>query len=150
MLEAINVSDNFYHIVTLKGIEQHFTRKSSTFPSFKKFTKNLIEIDGCAAVKKANADNKGALIKTLPEDESSPLFKLDRQARVFVLEAQNEYVDAVFVWNIGDEQSCMHIKGPKMKDYLDKLICYFNELDNVKWTDIVELCNKYEMIKSIK
>lgn len=150
LLEAINLCDNFYHIVTLKGIEQHFTRKSSIFPSFKKFTKNLIEINGCAAVRKANASNKGALIKTLPEDESSPLFKLDRQARVFVIEAQNEYVEAVFVWNIGDEQSCMHIKGPKMKDYLDKLICYFNELENVKWADIVELCDKYERIKCAK
>lgn len=148
LLEAIDVCENFYHIITLKGIEQHFKRKSSTFPSFKKFTRNLVDIEGYAAVKKANSCNGGALIKTLPEDESSPLFKLDRQARVFVLEEPNEYVQAVFVWNIGDEQSCMHIKGPKMKDYLDKLICYFNELENVKWTDIVELCNKYEMIKN--
>ena len=143
LLSAINNSDNFYHLITLEGIESHLKRKNSYFPNFNRHLKNLVNKDGFCAIKKENESNGSTIIKKLPADQSNPLFKLDRQVRVIAVENMDNSVEAVFVWNIGTEESCMRIEGPKMNEYFQKLVDYFHECENVLWTDIEKIRDLY-------
>lgn len=143
LLSAINHSDNFYHLITLEGIESHLKRKNSYFPNFNKHLNSLINRDGFCAIKKENESYGSAIIKKLPADQSNPLFKLDRQVRVIAVENTDNSVEAVFVWNIGTEESCMRIKGPKMNEYFKKLVAYFYECENVLWADIEKIRDLY-------
>lgn len=140
---AIDKCDNFYHIITLEGIENHLKREGSRFPDFKKFKENFININGYAAIKKKNEPSGGVLIKKFPKDGSDPLFKLDRQVRLVAIEKQDGYTEGVFVWNIGKDESCMRISGEKMKSYLEQLKTYYNEFENVYWDELENLYSKY-------
>jgi len=146
LLSAISNSDNFYHLITLEGIESHLKRKNSYFPNFNKHLNNLINRDGFCAIKKENEPYGSTIIKKLPTDNSNSLFKLDRQVRVIAVENTDNSVEAVFVWNIGTEESCMRIKGPKMNEYFKKLVAYFHECENVLWTDIEKIRDLYSSL----
>ena len=148
LLTAINYTDNFYHLITLEGIENHIKRKRSFFPYLEKNSKYLINRDGLCAIKKGNDPSGSAVIKKLPADQSNPYFKLDRQVRVTAVENMDNSVEAVFVWNIGIEESCMRVKGPKVNDYFKKLVNYFNECDDVLWSDIERIRHLYASVHS--
>lgn len=143
LLEAVNKCDDFYHIITIEGIENHLKRKGSIFPDFHELTKNFINIDGYAAIKKENEPSGGVLIKKLPKEGSNPLFKLDRQVRLVAVEKYDGTTEGVFVWNIGKDESCMRVSGDKMKAYLKQLITYYNEFDYVLWNELEDLYNRY-------
>jgi len=89
--------------------------------------KYLVNKNGFCAIRKENDPSGSVVIKKLPADQSNPLFKLDRQVRVIAVENMDNSVEAVFVWNIGTEESCIRIKGPKMNKYFEKLVAYFHE-----------------------
>lgn len=144
LMQSIQMCEKFYHIITLEGIENHLKREASKFPDFGKFTKNFINIDGYVAVRKSNEKKGGTLIKKLPPDESSPLFKLDRQVRLLIVQKLDDSVEGVFVWNIGKDESCMRVAGKEMQKYLNKLVKYYEECDCVRWEELVELYNKYK------
>lgn len=142
--KSIHICGNFYHIITLEGIENHLKREASIFPDFGKFSNNFININGYVATRKNNEDSGGTFIKKLPPDESSPLFKLDRQVRLLVVEKFDNSVEGVFVWNIGKDESCMRVAGKEMEKYLVQLKKYYEECDYVLWDELVNLYNKYK------
>lgn len=142
--KSIHICDNFYHIITLEGIESHLKREASIFPDFGKFSNNFININGYVAVRKNNEESGGTFIKKLPPDESSPLFKLDRQVRLLAVEKLDNSVEGVFVWNIGKDESCMRVAGKEMEKYLIQLKKYYEECDYVLWDELVNLYNKYK------
>lgn len=142
--KSIHICDYFYHIITLEGIENHLKREASIFPDFGKFSDNFININGYVAARKSNEESGGTFIKKLPPDESSPLFKLDRQVRLLVVEKLDNSVEGVFVWNIGKDESCMRVAGKEMEKYLIQLKKYYEECDYVLWDELVNLYNKYK------
>lgn len=142
--KSIHICDDFYHIITLEGIENHLKRETSAFPDFGKFSNNFININGYVAARKNNEESGGVFIKKLPPDESSPLFKLDRQVRLLVVEKLDSSVEGVFVWNIGKDESCMRVAGGEMEKYLIQLKKYYDECDYVLWDELVNLYNKYK------
>ena len=139
LLSAINKCDRFYHLVTIDGIISHLKRKNSSFPDFSKYYHSLRNVNGNCAVKKDNDPSGGTIIKKLPAEEATPLFKLDRQVGALLVENTDSSVEALFVWNIGTEESCMHVKGPEMVAYLEKLISYFHECENLLWSDMEKI-----------
>lgn len=142
--KAIDECGIFYHIITIEGIEAHLQRKNSVFPNFKNFSNNLENRDGFAAIKKRNDSNdKTFYLKKLPIDSQDSLFKLDRQSRVLITEDIENTVKAVVVQNLGTDQTCFVIQGPKAKSYLNACINYYNECEFVKWVEIEELYKKY-------
>jgi hypothetical protein len=141
---AIDECGFFYHIITLEGIEAHLKRKNSVFPNFQNFSENVENREGRVAIKKENKKNdKTFYIKKLPVDSQDSLFKLDRQSRVLITEDIRGNVKAVVVQNLGTDQTCFLIQGPKAKDYLNACIDYYNECEFVKWTDIVRLYKNF-------
>ena len=130
----------FYHIITLEGIAAHLQRKNSVFPEFANFSKNVENRDGNVAVKKNNTKNDTPFyVKKLPIDSHDSLFKLDRQSRVLITEDIEGTVKAVIVQNLGTDQTCFLIQGPKAKEYLNACIDYYDACDLVKWDEIVKL-----------
>ncbi|WP_308698355.1 hypothetical protein [uncultured Thomasclavelia sp.] len=143
LVELIHKCNEFYHIITLQGIENHLKRKGSEFQDFHNFTDNFISIDGYVAVKKNNVESGGVLIKKLPRDGANPLFKLDRQVRLLVTERYDGFVEGVFVWNIGKDESCMRVARKEMEKYLVQLKKYYNECEPVLWDELIGIYNKY-------
>lgn len=141
--KAIQKCENFYHVITLEGIESHIRRPGSTFPDFKDFTKYFKEVNGYAALKKENSPDGVVFIKKLPQDGSTTLFKLDRQVRLIAIERYDGVCEGVFVWNIGNDESCMKVSGKEMKKYLKRLIRYYEELANVEWKELNDLYEIY-------
>lgn len=149
--EVINQCSFFYHIIAIDGILAHINRKNSVFPHFKDFAKNLENVGGNAAIKKKNNDNdKIFYLRKLPKDNQNSLFKLDRQARVLIVEYINGNTSAVIVQNIGDNQTCFLLEGSKAKEYLDVCVDYYNSCELVEWSEITNLYEEYRKIELTK
>ncbi len=148
MRKAINTCDFCYHIISLDGIEGHFRRKNSIFPSFKDYTDNLINEGGKVALQKKESKNKNIFyIRKLPKDNENTLFKLDRQSRVLATEDIYGNVRAVLVQNLGIDQTSFMIEGPKARDYLDVCVDFYNTCELVDWNELVALYETYESIE---
>lgn len=149
--EVINQCSFFYHIIAIDGILAHINRKNSVFPHFKDFAKNLENVGGNAAIKKKNRNNdKIFYLRKLPKDNQNSLFKLDRQARVLVVEYFDGNTSAVIVQNIGDNQTCFLLEGLKAKEYLDVCVDYYNSCELVEWSEITNLYEEYKKIELTK
>jgi len=149
--EVINKCNFFYHIIAIDGILAHINRKNSVFPHFKDFAKNLENIGGNVAVRKNNSNNdKIFFLRKLPKDNHNTLFKSDRQARVLIVEYMDGNTSAVIVQNIGDNQTCFLLEGPKAKEYLEVCVDYYHSCELVEWSEITELYKKYEQIEITK
>lgn len=141
----------FYHIIAIDGILAHINRKNSVFPDFKDFARNLENVRGNAAIKKNNKDNdKTFYLRKLPKDNQNSLFKLDRQARVLIVEYEGGNTSAVIVQNIGDNQTCFLLEGSKAKEYLDVCVDYYNSCELVEWSEITNLYEEYKKIELTK
>ena len=57
-------------------------------------------------------------------------------------------VKAVIVQNLGTDQTCFLIQGPKARDYLSACIDYYNDCEFVKWSEIEELYKEYSSLYS--
>lgn len=144
LMSAINSCDKFYHIISTEGIRAHIRRKASYFPEFKDFKKRLLKKDGNVLIKCDGANkDKEFLLKNLPNDDSDEFFKLDRQARIMSIEYEDNQVETVIVQNLGSDQTCFHIRGDLMKDYLNKCIDYYASCRPVKWREIERLYKEY-------
>jgi hypothetical protein len=150
LMEAIKICDNFYHIISLEGITAHLKRKDSVFPNFKNFTTNLTAEDGRVAIKVKRNDKKRFFLKRLPKDESDPFFKLDRQARVLVVQYEDNVVKTVMVQNLGSDQTCFLLEGNEMGKYLRSCIDYFHVVDYLLWSEIEKIYELYEEINNKK
>lgn len=144
---AINHCGFFYHIITIDGIEAHFNRKSSVFPHFKDFSKNIVNVNGNVAIRKDGDNDQIFYVRKLPKDEQDPLFKLDRQARILITEDKKGHVRAVAVQNLGNDQTCFLLHGPKARDYLNACVDFYNACELVEWNEIDSLYKKYEAIE---
>lgn len=145
---AINECGYFYHIISLDGIRAHFHRKNSVFPNFEHFSENLRNVNGNAAFKNDNQNDKNIFyLRKLPVDNQDTLFKLDRQARVLITERQDGMVKAVIVQNLGDNQTCFLIEGEKAKDYLDSCIEFYNSCEYVEWRELKKLYEEYKEVE---
>lgn len=145
--EAMKSCKNFYHIISLEGIEAHFNRKNSVFPGFKDFSRNLENEQGNAVLKVEDCPGKKFHLRKLPKDEENPFFKLDRQARVLITQTFDGIVNAVIVQNLGDDQTSFQITGPKANDYLLSCIGFYFSCDCVQWKEIDELYKKYKEVE---
>lgn len=149
MMKEIKKCDNFYHIISLEGIEAHLKRKDSTFPNFKSFTKNLVKVDGNVALQKDNisGQNQKFLLRRLPErgeDGFDEFFKLDRQARVLVVVYKDNTAKAVMVQNLGAQQTCFAMEGIEIINYFNICKEYYLSCQLVTWNEIQNLYKKYE------
>jgi len=148
IMNEIKKCDKFYHIVSLEGIEVHFKRKDSTFPNFKSFTKNLVNVDGNVALQKNNGSgkNENFLLRRLPEngeDGFDEFFKLDRQARVLIVVYRDDSAKAVIVQNLGPQQTCFLMEGDEIKKYFNICKEYYLSCKLVTWNEIQVLYKKY-------
>ena len=143
--KAIDTCEAFFHIITLEGIEAHLQRKNSAFPNFKNFSDNIEECDGLVTIrrKKNTSKEEKFYLRKLPVDTQDSLFKLDRQSRVLIVEDIENNVKAVVVQNLGADQTCFVIQGPKAKEYLEACVNYYNECELVKWSEVEKLYKKY-------
>lgn len=141
---AIEICGVFYHILTIEGIEAHLQRSNSVFPHFKDFSNNVENNNGCVAIKTRGSEiEKTFYLKKLPKDSHDSLFKLDRQSRVLITEDIAGNVTAVVVQNLGTDQTCFLIQGPKAKEYLNACINYYSECELVRWQEIEDLYENY-------
>ncbi len=145
--KLISDCDYFYHLVTLEGIEAHFLRQNSIFPKFKDFQKNLVNIDGKVALRKNIDSQDYFLLKKLPLDNSDEFFKLDRQARVLVVEFEDGNIEAVIVQNLGPEQYSFHLRGRELEGYISNCTKYYDECEYVSWRDLTNLYKKYQSLQ---
>lgn len=145
--EAITQCDTFYHIITLEGIESHFNRPDSVFPKFKDFADNLENKDGVAVLRIKGKTGEPFRLRKLPKDKQSKYFKLDRQARVLIVKTRRGVVRVVAVQNLGDNQTCFEIRGPKAAEYLKACIDFYNRCEYVEWKDIINLYKKYREVE---
>ncbi len=150
--KQINRCSYFYHIITLEGIEAHIKRKNSVFPHFKDFASNLEKVGGNVAIRKDNnAKSKETFyLRKLQKDNQNTLFKLDRQARVLIVEYMDEHASAVIVQNLGSDQTCFLLEGPKAKEYFDVCVDFYNKCELVEWREIERLYQKYTHIELSK
>lgn len=148
--KAIRKCDSFYHIITLEGIESHFTRSNSVFPDFGKFSDNLREFNGFATLKIEGKTKKPFYLRKLPKDAETELFKLDRQARVLIVKTRRGVVRVIIVQNLGDDQTCFEIRGPKAAEYLDACVSFYAQCDLVAWKDIINLYEQYKKIEKAR
>lgn len=146
--EVINKCSFFYHIISIDGILAHINRKNSVFPHFKDFSKNLENVRGNVAIKRKGGDEDTKFfLKKLPKDNQNSLFKLDRQARVLVVQYIDGNTSAVIVQNVGDNQTCFLLEGSKAKDYYDVCVEYYESCEFVEWSEITNLYEEYKKIE---
>lgn len=151
LYKVIDQCDFFYHIISLDGIAAHIKRKNSVFPHFKDFSKNLENVNGSVAIKKNNENNEKIFyVRKLPKDNQNTLFKLDRQARVLIVEYMDGHTSAVIVQNIGTDQTCFLLEGSKAKDYFDVCVDFYHTCELVDWSEITKLYRQYEKIELTK
>lgn len=149
--KVIDKCSFFYHIISLDGIDAHIRRKNSVFPHFKDFSKNLENVNGNVAIKKNNVNNEKIFyLRKLPKDNQNTLFKLDRQARVLAVEYMDGHTCAVIVQNLGADQTCFLLEGPKAKEYFDVCVDFYNACELVEWAEITKLYKKYKKIELTK
>ncbi len=145
--QAMNECGEFYHIISLEGIEAHFNRSNSVFPNFKNFSNNLENLDGIAALKNSNPSNAEFFLRKLPKDNQNDYFKLDRQARVLITETKSGKITAIIVQNLGKEQTSFQITGSNAKMYLKECIEFYNSCEYVYWNEIIDLYGKYKEVE---
>lgn len=145
--EAMDKCGEFYHIISLEGIEAHFNRSNSVFPNFKNFSNNLENVDGIVALKNKNPSNAEFFLRKLPKDNRNDYFKLDRQARVLITETLSGKTTAIIVQNLGKDQTSFQITGPNAKMYLKECIEFYNSCEYVYWNEISDLYSKYQNIE---
>jgi hypothetical protein len=125
----------------MEGLNEHIQRHSY-FPDLEKEDNDyLININGVCAVQKPRKSNTGVAIKKIAPDNNGDL-KWNRQGRLVVIEDLNGMAEGVFVWNVGEQETGLHVKGLVIKNYLDKLVEYHADCEKVKW-------NEYENLKTI-
>ena len=90
------------------------------------------------AMKQLRADTNGELYISGPGsdakhylarlDDDAQDIKPDKQARVFLVRYKDEATEGAFVFDIGVEQSCFHIKGSKIDDYFIDCQTFYSDL----------------------
>jgi hypothetical protein len=147
IMNEIKKCDDFYHIISLEGIEAHLKRKDSTFPKFKDFSNNLLNIDGNVALQTNDGSGKSFFLHRLPEigeEGFDEFFKLDRQARVLITIYKDDTAKAVIVQNLGPKQTCFLMEGHEIKNYFDICKEYYLSCKLVTWNEIESLYEKYK------
>ena len=135
LLGVISQGVEFYHVVSIEGIKKHLAREHSSFPKLRD------------AMKKLCADANGDIYIPGPRgggthyfarlDDEAQDIKPDKQARVFLVRYKGEPTEGAFVFDIGLEQSCFHIKGPKIDEYFEDCVKFYS--DNCRYLTTADL-----------
>ena len=139
LTSQISKAVELYHIANLDGIKSHLTRESSVFPETENAISHFTDIKNKVGI--VISPSKTMFIKKLPVVTEESDFKSDRQARILLVENKDGTVEGVLVWDLGVEQSSFHLKGPDMKEYLDKCINYYHKCDILTWNELRNTVN---------
>jgi hypothetical protein len=63
--------------------------------------------------------------------------KPDKQARVFLVRYKDEHTEGELDFDIGLEQSCFHIKGPRIDEYFEDCVKFYS--DNCRYLKVSDL-----------
>lgn len=123
----------FYHIVSLEGLARHLSRPQSIFPEMKSALGRLSRTDKAVGIK--GPDNV-SYFKRLPDEEDENDLKPDRQARTFLAEFPDGEAEGVIVVDLGGKQSCFHLRGPQVHDFLHTCIEFYHSCPLLTWSDL--------------
>lgn len=139
IMKKIEENVEFFHVVSLEGISRHLDRPQSTFPKIKQALGNLVDAQGLVAIQ----NNKTWHIKKIVE--KNPDTKPDRQARIFVIENIDGDMEGVVVFDLGDTQCCLHIKGKEMHDFMHDCLDFYAGCEYLKWDEVLKVSNDHNI-----
>jgi hypothetical protein len=129
----------FYHIVSLEGIQRHLDRPVSVFPDTEQALSHLMRMEchGKEVVAVKNLQGVWPL-KRVPEDSADSDLKPDRQARTFMIRGPNGSAEGVVVLDLGGIQVSFHMLGPSMNEFFQTCLKFYREECPVLTWDEVE------------
>ena len=123
---SLAAGTQWYHVVSLDGIEHHLKRPGSTFALAGTRPNHIVEIGEEVAIRSAGPDPP-ASIRSLPDEYSSGFdgdFKLDRQARLLAVELDHQF-EALVVSDIGDQQLTIKLRGDPARTVFDAAVALY-------------------------
>ncbi len=136
VLQKIEDGAEFFHVVSLVGIARHLARPQSIFPETVMALKRLSKDDECVGI---NGPKNIWYFKRISDEEDDRDLKPDRQARTFLVELFNGETQGVVVIDLGGRQSCFHLKGPMIGDFLQVCIKFYHDCPLLTWPELEKI-----------
>lgn len=142
LLQKIKGGIEFRHIVSLEGIFRHLQKDHSKFSNIKDAFNSLtthnwkVGIEGPAQT---------WYFKKIPDIEDNRDIKPDRQSRVFLVEfaSKGEQPEGIVVLDLGGTQFSLHLKGPKVKDFMNDCHSFYDGCQNLYLHELREVVGQY-------
>ena len=139
ILKAVDNGIELYHIVSLEGLARHLDRPQSHFPWTKEALDKLSDSGGRVEIQ---GPNNSYLFRRIKDEEMEEDLKPDRQARTLLVEYQNKEVEGVLVVDLGGRQGYFHMRGPKMREFLEECISFYGECPVLTWPDLNDVLKR--------
>jgi len=136
--KSINNGVEFMHIISIDGILNHLQSSKSFFPNLNTSLEELKIIGNKVAV---SGGKRNWYLKKIPSENTDPLLKPDRQARILVAEYENGSYECLLVTDLGGEQGWFSMKGPKVKKFMDACYDFYSTCQYVTKEDLLKIKN---------
>lgn len=140
LLEKIAQGTEFLHVVSLEGIARHLDRPQSHFPNLKSALAKLSRRDAAVGVR---GPELTYYFKRVPDEADESDLKPDRQARTMLLELEDGEVEGVVVVDLGGQQSCFRLRGPKMRTFFESCRDFYYRCPPLKWAELEPILTKH-------
>lgn len=134
LLSAISNGANVYHVISLEGIRAHLQRKERHFPRFEVARNHLT--DDPSGLAQIRSGKRSINLKTVTNREG---VKLDKQARMLIVEHADGSVEGLFAFDLGGQQMAIKISGTQLREYLMHALDFFrSDCRYVEYRELVE------------
>jgi len=128
---------DLYHIVSREGIQRHLARPQSQFPNLDKAQQRLVKTDkNCVGIPCGKDKKTARLIKVIQENNPDVDLKPDRQARVLIVEFDEESYEAIMVMDVGGRQISVRIRGGEAKALFYTCMDFYTSCRALQWDDM--------------
>ena len=133
LTDKIKAGVEFFHVVSLEGIKRHLERRTSIFPHLKDALQRLSKENKVVGIQ---GPDRIHYFRRIHDEEDDHDLKPDRQARTFLVEYASGEPEGVVVVDLGGQQSCFRLKGPKVGAFLQSCIKFYNECPYLEWEEL--------------
>lgn len=142
LLQRIRQGVEFRHIVSLEGIFRHLQKNHGKFSNIKDAFHSLATHNWKVGIE---GPSRTWYFKKIRDIEDDMDIKPDRQARVFLVEFADKGVqpEGIIVLDLGGTQFSLHLKGPKVTDFMNDCHSFYDGCQNLYLHELREVVGQY-------
>lgn len=131
--EKIRDGVEFYHVMSIKGIEEQLSSEKRVYSQIKEALSEIKLVKGTLQL-------QGEL-EAWPIKVAGGAVSFTKLFPSFFVEYMNGETEALFLTRIGISRQCFHMAGPEMSNFLNFSRDYYSQCNILLWNDLKGILN---------